>query len=407
MVVGLPRGGVPVALEVAKELGVPLDLILVRKLGVPWQPELAAGAIGEGGVRVINSDIVESTGMSDEEVTHVEARERSELDRRVRIFRGGAEPLDLVGRTVIIVDDGIATGATAKAACRVVRSRGAARVVMAVPVAPAGWEEEFSGMADETACLHAPARFGGVGQFYEDFSQVSDDEVVRLLADGRRFAPSRAHEEEVSIDVGGASPVRGVLSIPENPRGVVVFVHGSGSSRHSPRNRQVAAILSNAGFSTLLFDLLTVGEERDRQNVFDVDMLATRLGVVVDWVSRHAVVGGHRIGLFGASTGAAAALVFAARHRGKVSAVVSRGGRPDLAGEELGHVTCPVLLLVGSADDYVLSLNEEAGRRLGHRGRVVVIPGASHLFEESGTLQMVGAEATSFFLEHLASVHAG
>lgn len=395
------------AIEVALRLGVPLDAILVRKLGVPWQPELAYGAIGEGGVRVLNEGLVDATGVSVEEMRHVEGREQAELERRVRAYRGGGTPLEVAGRVAVIVDDGIATGATARAACAVARARGASRVVMAVPVAPAGWESEFEGVADEMVCLHPAVQFWGVGQFYEDFAQVSDEEVIRLLAEGRAIGAPRAREREVEIEVAKHVRVHGTLMLPEDPRGCVVFVHGSGSSRHSPRNRQVADMLVKAGFSTLLFDLLTKAEERDRQNVFDVGMLAVRLDRVVEWVHAQEELRHQPIGLFGASTGAGAALVYAAREHTRVSAVVSRGGRPDLAGHHLERVSCPVLLLVGSHDEHVLALNEDARRRLGRHGRVVVIPGAGHLFEEPGTLQMAGAEATAFFLEHLASVAVG
>lgn len=407
VVVGLPRGGVPVAFEVARGLDVPLDVILVRKLGVPWQPELAFGAIGEAGTRVLNDDVIASTRVSDEEMAHVEGRERAELGRRTRTYRGGSDAIELAGRVVVVVDDGIATGATARAACMVARLRGAARVVLATPVAPAGWEAEFQGAADETVCLYAPVHFGGVGQFYEDFSQVSDEEVLGLLGEARSLAGPRPREEQVAIEVDTGVLVQGLLRIPEHPRGCIVFVHGSGSSRHSPRNRQVATMLVNAGFSILLFDLLTAEEERERRNVFDIDLLARRLGRVTDWVRARDDLRHQPIGLFGASTGAAAALEFAAREPSRVAAVVSRGGRPDLVEDSLGAVSCPVLLMVGALDEHVLSCNERAGRRLGAHGRIVVIPGASHLFEEPGTLRMAGAEATAFFLEHLAAVAVG
>lgn len=154
VVVGLPRGGVPVASEVARVLGAPLDVIVVRKLGVPFQPELGMGAIGEGGVRVLNEALVGSAGVTPDELAAVERRERAELDRRIRRYRGGRLGVSLAGRTVVIIDDGIATGSTARAACRVVRAQGAARVVLAVPVAPRDWARRFdggTGLVDLTA----------------------------------------------------------------------------------------------------------------------------------------------------------------------------------------------------------------------------------------------------------------
>lgn len=184
-VVGLPRGGVPVALEVARELAVPLDVIIVRKLGVPFRPELAMGAIGEGGVRVINEDLVARIGISAEQIAQVEAHERQELLRRVERLRAGRQPIPL-DRTVIIVDDGLATGATARAACQVARAHGAERVVLAVPVAPSGWRRQFAGAADELVCVTTPLGFSGVSAHYRDFPQVPDDDVLACLAEARR-----------------------------------------------------------------------------------------------------------------------------------------------------------------------------------------------------------------------------
>ena len=188
VVLGLPRGGVPVAFEVAQALGAPLDVILVRKLGLPSQPELAVGAIGEDGVRVVNAEIVELSGVSDDAIAAVEARERVELERRSTTFRTVVPRQPLEHRTALIVDDGIATGSTALAACAVARAHGAARVVLAVPVAPRGWTERFEGAADELVCLETPNRFGSVGRFYEDFSQTSDGDVLACLerSSGRR-----------------------------------------------------------------------------------------------------------------------------------------------------------------------------------------------------------------------------
>lgn len=181
VVLGLPRGGVPVAFEVAAALGLPLDVIVVRKLGVPYQPELAMGAIGEG-VRVLNDRVLRASGVSQAGLSAVERRERAELDRRLAELRTGRAPVVLAGREVAVVDDGIATGSTARAACAVVRARGARRVVLAAPVGPAAAPAELAGDADRVVLLQAPDDFAAVGQFYADFAQTSDEDVRSLLS---------------------------------------------------------------------------------------------------------------------------------------------------------------------------------------------------------------------------------
>jgi len=182
VVVGLPRGGVPVAYEVAVSLDAPLDVILVRKLGVPVQPELAFGAIGEGGVVVRRDELVRRAGLSPRDVEAVEAAARIELDRRARSFRGDTAPIALAGRTVVVVDDGLATGSTARAALQVVRAHGARRVVLAVPVAPPDTVTALRPEVDDLICLVEPSSFVAIGQFYDDFTQTRDDEVLDLLA---------------------------------------------------------------------------------------------------------------------------------------------------------------------------------------------------------------------------------
>jgi len=185
LVLALPRGGVPVAFEVAHALKAPLDVFIVRKLGVPGHDELAMGAIATGGVRVVNQDVVVPEGLNARVIDAVAAREEKELERRERIYRGARPPPDVRGRTVILVDDGLATGSTMRAAVAALRKQRPARIVVAVPVAAAETCEEFKIEVDETVCAATPRMFDGVGRWYEDFSQTSDDEVHELLAQAR------------------------------------------------------------------------------------------------------------------------------------------------------------------------------------------------------------------------------
>jgi putative phosphoribosyl transferase len=182
VVLALPRGGVPVADLVAERLSAPLDVIVVRKLGVPFQPELGMGAIGEEDVTIVNSEIVRMARVTPEQLAEVQRRERHELERRAHRFRGAGGPLSLAGRTVVVVDDGIATGSTARAACQVARARGAATVILAVPVAPPDVTADLLDEFDEVVCVATPARLGAVGEWYDDFSPTTDEEVVRVLS---------------------------------------------------------------------------------------------------------------------------------------------------------------------------------------------------------------------------------
>ncbi|MFD3523082.1 phosphoribosyltransferase family protein [Streptomyces sp. NPDC058653] len=396
VVLGLPRGGVPVAHEVARALGAPLDVIVVRKLGVPRHPELGFGAIGEGGVRVVSDDIVRRSGVRQADLTAVEQTEEQELLRRARRYREGRPRVPVDGRTVIVVDDGVATGATAATACQVARAQGATRVVLAVPVAPRDVAERVRGAADDVVCLSSPDLFSAVGEWYQDFSQTTDEEVVTHLTEAAA-ARSAPVTSEVEVDADGVR-LAGDLSLPAGATAVVMFAHGSGSSRHSPRNRSVAAALRDVGLGTLLFDLLTPAEETDRANVFAIDTLARRLAGATRWLQERESL---PIGYFGASTGAAAALQASTDEETSVGAVVSRGGRPDLAPHGLGDVRAPTLLIVGGHDTQVIDLNRAAQRELRCENRIEIVPGATHLFEEPGALGQVADLAAAWFIRHL------
>jgi predicted phosphoribosyltransferase/dienelactone hydrolase len=417
LVLALPRGGVPVALEVARALGAPLDVLVARKLGAPWQPELAMGAIAPDGVRVLNEDVVQSLGVTRQDLERATERERAELERRVRAYRGERPFPPVRGRTVVLVDDGIATGATARAAIAWLRQREPARLVLAVPVIAAASVPEFRALVDEVVYVLAPADLQAIGLWYDDFAQVSDGDVVAALEAAERppqapAAPrSRVHADEVTIQAGGVA-LGGTLQVPAEARGLVLFAHGSGSSRLSPRNRAVAAALRQARLGTLLMDLLTPeeeeGEERGGMLRFDVGLLAERLAGALDWLASQAPTQGVAVGLFGASAGAAAALRAAAAEPTRVVAVVSRGGRPDLAGDDvLARVRAPTLLIVGGADDEVLDMNRRALARLRCEKHLEIVPGASHLFPEPGALEQVARLATAWFLRHLAPAGTG
>lgn len=408
VVVALPRGGVPVAAEVADALHAPLEILAVRKLGAPGNPEYGIGAITEDGTAVVDREAAAAAGMTPELFDRTLEEETTELRRRVARYRDDRPPADVRGRTVVLVDDGLATGRTDLAAVRALRRRGAATIVVAVPVASSAAVELLEQEAEEVVAVDVPPAFAGVGQWYRDFRPVPDEEVVDLLAARRRDEPEPAAAgaalpppivEEVGFAVDGVR-LTGDLTIPSRARGLVLFAHGSGSSRRSTRNRAVARDLAEEGFATLLFDLLSDAESGRRELVFNVEMLGGRLRTVAGLVRSDPRLAALPLGYFGASTGAAAALI-ASCLPPPVRAVVSRGGRPDLAGRHLPVVTAPTLLIVGSHDQQVLELNRRAAERLHCPTRIVLVEGATHLFEEPGALEQVAALAIAWFAEHL------
>ncbi len=428
IVLGLPRGGVPVAYEVAEALEAQLDVIVARKLGAPGFPEYGIGAIAEGGAVYVSRGAVRELGLEEAAIAVIAEREGAELQRRVRRYRGERELPDLSRRTVILVDDGIATGGTMRAAVKAVRERKPARLVVAAPVVAFQTAAALLPEVDDLVYVEAPEDFIAVGVWYKRFGQTSDDEVVACLEKARRAelglaersepadpwegdwiegkggdeppAEAPGVEREVAIPVGRLF-LSGYLAVPAGAEAIVVFAHGSGSSRRSPRNQYVAGVLRESRLATLLMDLLTpeeaggTGGEGAR---FDVDLLARRLVAATRWLASQAETARLVAGYFGASTGAAAALVAAAAAPDQVRAVVSRGGRPDLAGEgALSMVRAPTLLVVGGRDEPVIATNRAALAHIRVEKQLVVVPGASHLFEEPGTLQAVAHLAAAWF----------
>lgn len=412
LVLGLPRGGVPVAYEVARALGAPLDVLVARKLGAPGLPEYGIGAIAEGGAVFVSAEAVRELGLGSDEISAIAERESGELLRRVRLYRGDRSLPDMRGRTVILVDDGIATGGTARAAIRAVRRERPAKLVLAAPVLAFQTLAALLAEVDELVYVDAPEDFIAVGVWYRHFSQTTDQEVIECLERSRLAqeageAPGGGEKPEVSAEgerevwvPAGRLLLPGILAVPEGPRGAVVFAHGSGSSRRSPRNRLVAARLFRRRLATLLMDLLTPAEDAapGAPLRFDVGLLAERLLAASRWLAGGPTTSDLPLGYFGASTGAAAALIAAAEGPERCRAVVSRGGRPDLATPEvLERVRAPTLLLVGSRDEPVAQLNRRALAHLGGESKLVLVPGASHLFEEPGALEAVAELAAGWF----------
>jgi putative phosphoribosyl transferase len=414
LVVALPRGGVPVAFEIAEELDTGLDVALVRKVGAPMQPELAIGAVSEDGVVVVDEQLVARLGIAHDELAHLVERAQREIASQAVRLRPGHASVRVKGRTVVVVDDGLATGSTMRAALVALRRRGAARVVVAVPVGAPDTCAALRREADDVVCLASPTQFSSVGQWYDDFSPVSDETVRRLLeraearqaehTTGQTIAVPSAYD--VILDLRDAR-VPGRLAVVPGCTGVVVFAHGSGSSHRSVRNRTVATALEQAGLSTLLFDLLTPDEASDRRNVFDVALLGRRLLDATEWLGEQAGFADVAVGWFGASTGAGAALWAAPGADERLRAIVSRGGRPDLAGERLAAVRVPTLLVVGGADVDVLELNRDAQHALrGTETRLEIVRGATHLFEEPGAMEQVTDLARDWFLAYLTATTA-
>jgi predicted phosphoribosyltransferase/dienelactone hydrolase len=406
VILALPRGGVPVAFEVAKILQAPLDVLVVRKIGAPINPEFAIGAISENDALVINQLERHQLGVSDTQLERLIARQRVQLDRRIALYRRGKPLIDLVGRTVILIDDGMATGSTAAAAVITLRAMNTGQIVVAVPTASEEAVDYLGSLADEVISLETPINFGSVGQRYERFNEISDEEVQNYLNPQAGSASVNVNQvaidQVIQIPIGHGDSLPGSLTIPKGSLGLVVFAHGSGSSRLSERNIAVANALQRDGLGTLLFDLLTEQEALDRRNVFDIQLLAQRLITARDWLRNQEVTRDLALSYFGASTGAAAALVAAANDH-TIAAIVSRGGRADLAGLSLQLVKAPTLLIVGGRDHEVLELNRYAKKHLLCRSDMQIVSGATHLFEEPGTLSEVAKLASQWFHKYLGS----
>jgi putative phosphoribosyl transferase len=373
VVLAVARGGVPVAAEVAESLDAPL------------------------------------------EICHVSTSSRTP-------FADDKQPLEVDGRTVIVVDEGLVTGATARAACRIARDSGAARVILALPIAAYDKTPRLYDVADELICIHAPQDFVSVADAYAQHPRVPDAQIIELMEAAAKRAyqataaslvsehanvsgrPGAAEGRETQVPSGDSTQLPGVLAVPQNPIGAVVFAYGSGTGTAGARNRYVAQYLYSHGMATLLLDLLTEPSAIDRRTVFDIGLLGRRLLDASAWLRRQPGLSRLALGYFGAATGAAAAVSAAAEPGADVAAMVLLSGRPDLAGSRrLAAVAAPTLLIAGARDAAVLDLNRRAKLRMRCANQLLVVPGADNRFDDPRSLAVAVRLAEDWFTTCLST----
>ncbi len=402
VVAAIPRGGVTVALPVAERLGAPLTVAYARKLSAPFAPELAFGAVDEDGEMVLSAGTVEALGLGEPDVAQAKVRVLAEVRRRMARYQVPPLAAFLPGSAVVLVDDGLATGLTMRAALAYARRHGATEVVVAVPCASVQAATRFREEADRFVSLIVDERFMAVGQYYADFSPVSDEEVIAMLAEAPRAPSAPAAPSSIRFRAPQGHALTGELLLPggPGPHPVVVFAHGWGSGRQSPRNRAAAEALRGAGIGAFLFDFTGHGESEGMREASTLAQQADDLGAALDAVAGMNDIDPGRIGVAGASSGAAAALARASIDA-RIAALVLRSGNPAGAEDAAARVTAPVLLLVGEHDLPTLAANRAVAARLAGPCRLEVVPGGDHLFGEPAALARAVDLTVAWFAEHL------
>jgi putative phosphoribosyl transferase len=443
-VLGLARGGVPVAREVADATGATFGVLTARRIGVPGMEEVALGAIAEGSRRFVASAVSRYIGVPESLGATLAARERERLERQASLYRASLAFPDLEGRTVILVDDGIATGATLRAAVRSVRSVRPKRVVAAAPVASRWGADEVRADVDELVVLITPPGLELVERAYDDYRALTDDDVLALLRGPARRVSMTVHDirERLGRALAGSAPdvrdqeraivipvadgaVAGDLGVPPaastpggpqgaaNARGLVVLAAAGGSGRNDYRDRYLAGRLRMAGYATLRLDLLTSADQHRGDGsslgvapAADVDRLAARVADACAWAIGANIPGARRTVLIGSGLVGAVVLVAAAERPGSIWSVIARGARVHLASHALTRVRLAVLLVVGGADRETASANAEARRKLPTGARLVTVPHAGRGFDEPGTLGALAEHVVSW-LERLETRASG
>ncbi|WP_141923463.1 phosphoribosyltransferase family protein [Haloactinospora alba] len=400
IVLALPRGGVPVGAELARALGAPLDVLMVRKLGLPGHSEMGVGAVTEDGQVCFDDNALARLHVSRDQLRATVEAERAELGRRLEAYRGHSPAPRIAGRDVLVVDDGIATGGTARAALRMVRRQQPARVVAAIPVGAQSAVESLRPEADHVVVLTAPENFRAVGEWYRDFGQLSDDDVTRTLTELRGLAPATGSDARtVHVPVGTAE-LEGELTMPPDVRGGVVVALGRGED--GPRRQAFTAAMRDSGYATLIVDPSHPREGAESETGGEEPAERGRkLGRAAAWLRETAEVSPQRIGVFGSGPGAPAALVAAAAHPDEIAAVVVHGGRIDAAEGSLARVRAPVLVLVEGEDSFVRELAEWVVSRLGAPCELRTVAGAEQLLATTREWRAVADSAAEWFTSRM------
>ncbi|MBP2472078.1 putative phosphoribosyl transferase [Crossiella equi] len=399
VVLGVPHGGTPVADEVARRIGgVPCAVPVVRIVS-PRPPWATLGAVGESGVRVLDGDAIRQAGLDAGQLAAAERVARAELARLREVLRGISSPRDLHGRTAVVVDDGIASGVTARAACQVARARGADRLVFATPVCAPAAAARVAELAEELVYLQAPRWFAEVGQHYRDFRAVTDNELAGFLRRPAVRANGVAGERTRTGPLG----LPGVLQVPGQPRGLVVLAHASASARPGAWPGHVAGRLNQHRFATLSVDLLTGQNDARQVGAADSHVLALRLAGVLHRLREHEATRGLATGLLGIGLGTAVVLRTAAERGTAVRAIVVGGGRPDLRLSVLDRVQSATLFLVPCLDERGLDRAVRARERIRGESRAELVPDADHDFTTATARGWLARLACSWFSAQLVS----
>ncbi|CAL9597833.1 Putative phosphoribosyl transferase [Nocardiopsis dassonvillei] len=398
LVLALPRGGVPVGAELARRLDADFDVLVVRKIGLPGRPEFGVGAIAEDGRVLFDDRALARMRVPRQALAGTVDAERAELDRRRRVYRGERPPPRIAGRDCVIVDDGVATGGTARAALRMVRQAGPAQLVLAVPVASREAIAMLKEEADAVVVLGVPDNFRAVGEWYRDFGQLSDGHVTAIMSEVGRSHSRPGTARGVRVRAGDVY-LDADLTLPAVLRGAVVLAFGE--ARGDPRWRAIASVLQRRGYATLMLDLL-VGDERSSVGGgAATEVLGDRLSAAVTWLRRATDAASEPVGVLGSGAAAPAALATAALRPGDVSAVVVHGGRIDLAAPALPEVRAPVLVLLESRDSFVRELGEWARGRMGGPTDLKVMSGAEELLRGAQEWRRVAVETQDWFDRYL------